>query len=239
MIIEYILLALVVFLASIVPELTGFGVATVSMAFLPLFLPLELVIPLVAIVSVTATGIVALTTKSKEIIKYILPLVLGSVVGVILGMIFLELINEDILKTILGAFLMVYSLYGLLNKNTFFPSNKMIGGVVGLVAGFFASLFNIHGPLVGIYSSANKNLSKVQIKDLIATYMFFAGLFTVIGHSLSGRMTYDVLWRALFVLPFLLLGLVVGRKLFNKIDVRLIKKTVYIIIFFAGISFIF
>jgi hypothetical protein len=236
--IEYLFLALIVFLAGIIPELTGFGVATISMALLSLFLPLELVIPLVAIISLVATGIVAFTTKTKGILKHILPLMLGSVFGVFLGMIFLKSINEDFLKLVLGVFLVLYSFYGLLNKSAIFPNGKVTGVVTGLVSGFFASLFNIHGPLIGVYSSSTKNLSKIQIKDFIATHMFFSGIFTVMGHGLSGRMTTDVFFYALLSLPFLLLGLIVGKKMFDKIDVLWVKRVVYIMIFFAGISFL-
>lgn len=236
--IEYIFLALVIFLAGVVPELTGFGVATVSMALLSFFLPLELVIPLVALISMIATGTVAFTTTTKGIIKYILPLIVGSIFGVVLGMIFLKLINEDLLRIILGVFLVLYSLYALLNKNIVFPGGKIAGIITGFVAGFFASWFNIHGPLIGIYSSSTEKLSKLQIKDLIATYMFFTGSFTVIGHGLFGRMTTDVFFHALLAIPFLFAGLIVGRKLFNKIDVKWVKFGVYIVVLFAGISFL-
>jgi len=238
MTIEFILLALIFFLAGVTPEITGFGVATVSMALLPFFLPLDLVIPLVAIISVIATGIVALQTKTKGITKYILPLIVGSSIGVFLGMIFLLSINEAMLQTALGAFLVLYSLFAFFYRGHFLPMGKMIGGITGVVAGFFAASFNVHGPLVGLYSASNGDLSKIQTKDLIATYMFIAGSFTVIGHTVSGRMTGTVLLYVLFALPFVFLGLKVENTMFKKIHVNWVKRGVYIFVFISGLSFL-
>jgi len=206
MVFEYILLALIFIIAGITPELTGFGVATISMSFLPFILPLHIALPLVAIASVFATGIVAFQTRTQKIMKHILPLFIGSLVGVIIGMFFLKSAQEDTLRTMLGVFLISYALFGMFFKGHFLPvNNKKFGGIIGLVAGFFGASFNIHGPLVGLYSTSNDNFSKMQTKDFMATYMFFTGLFTVGGHVISGRVTSEVLWYGLFSMPFPLL----------------------------------
>jgi hypothetical protein len=234
-----IYLALIFFLAGIVPELTGFGVATISMAFLSFILPLTIAIPLVAIISVIATGIVAFQTKTSGIIKYVLPLFVGSVVGVLLGMIFLNLISEDILKLSLGIFLVFYAFFGIFLKGHFLPMGKVGGGVVGLIAGFFGASFNIHGPLVGLYSSSSNNLSKNQTKDLIATYMFATGILTVAGHTIFGRINGEVLLRVIFALPFILAGLAVGKRIFKKISIIWVKRGVYAFVLVAGIVLLF
>jgi hypothetical protein len=236
---EYLLFALIFFLAGITPELTGFGVATVTMALLPFILPLSLAIPLVAIISVAATGIVALQTKTHENAKYLLPLLIGSGTGVFLGMIFLKSIDENFLQIALGIFLTVYALYGLFFKGHFLPTGKTTGAITGLIAGFFGASFNIHGPLVGLYTSVNGQFSKKEIKDLIATYMFFTGFMTIIGHTISGRITGEVLLYVLFALPFLFAGLAVGTKIFPKIDLTRVKSGIYIFVLAAGMALLF
>jgi hypothetical protein len=233
---EYLYFAIIVFFAGVAPELTGFGVATVSMALLPFFLPLSVAIPLVAIISSTATGIVALRTKTRNLLKYLRPLLIGSAFGVILGMLFLYFLDEQSLTTILGVFLIAYSLYGLVFKGHFLPKGKIVGTATGIVAGFFGASFNIHGPLVGLYSSSNDDLSKIEIKDLMATYMFFTGLFTIFGHTIAGRISGNVLLYALFALPFLFAGLMVGRVIFNKINVIWVRRGIYLFVLAAGIA---
>jgi hypothetical protein len=232
---EYAYFAIIFFIAGIAPELTGFGVATISMALLPFLLPLSVAIPLVAIISATATGIVALRTKTRNLLKYMRPLLIGSAIGVTLGMIFLHLLDEQLLTVVLGIFLIVYALYGLFFKGHFLPTGNVTGTTTGLVAGFFGASFNVHGPLVGLYSSSNGDLSKAEIKDLMATYMFVTGLFTIFGHTIAGRVTGDVLVYALFALPFLLVGLAVGKRIFKKVNIVWIKRGIYLFVLAAGI----
>jgi len=233
---EYLYFAIIFFLAGVVPELTGFGVATISMALLPFLLPLSIVIPLVAITSATATGIVALQTKTRNLLKYLRPLLIGSAFGVILGMVFLHLLNEKLLTTLLGIFLVLYALYGLFFKGHFLPKGKIVGTATGIVAGFFGASFNVHGPLVGLYSSSNDDLSKMEIRNLMATYMFFTGIFTIIGHTISGRISGDVLLYVLFALPFLLAGLMVGKAIFKKVRVIWVKRGIYLFVLAAGLA---
>ena len=233
---EYIILASIFILAGIVPELTGFGVATVSMALLPFVLPLPVAIPLVAIISMITTGIVSFQVKTRGLWKYILPIVGGSAIGVPLGMLFLNWINTNLLQTILAVFLMAYALYGLLIKHAFLPSNHYRSGIVGLVAGFFSASFNIHGPLVGAYVSRNKRLNGDGTKDVIATYMFISGIFTVAGHTIAGRVTEDVLFPLLLAVPALCVGLFIGSKIFEKLHIEIVRKIIYIFIFFAGLA---
>lgn len=232
---DFLYLSFVFLLAGFVPELTGFGVSTVMMVLLPFVLPLHVVIPLVALISVIATGIVAFFTKTQNLKKRLLILLSGSVVGVPLGMFFLNETHETILKIVLGVFLIFYSFIGLTVKKPIIPSSTIAGGIMGVVAGFFGSVFNINGPLVGIYSSGDSRLNKSEIKDLVATYMFFTGVFTVAGHWYFGRVTNEVLGDFLFSLPFLFIGLYVGSKVFRKVNTVWVRKLVYSAAFVAGV----
>ncbi len=229
--------ALAFFLAGVVPELTGFGVATVSMPILSLVMPLSLVIPLVAIISMCATGVVAWQSKTEGKYSRIALLVFGSVIGVPIGMVFLNVIEEQTLSIVFGVFLVVYALYGLFAKEYLLPKNKVSGTLVGLMAGFFGASFNIHGPLVGLYSVSD-NSSKQEIKGLTAAYMFVSGIFTVVGHLLSGRITQEVLYYMLFSLPFLFIGLIVGAKFSKRISVSWIKYGIYLFVLGAGLVLI-
>ncbi len=233
---QYIYFALAFFLAGAVPELTGFGVATVSMPILSLVMPLSVIIPLVAIISMAATGIVAWQGRTGGKYTKILALVLGSAVGVPLGMLFLHVISEQWLSLIFGMFLIAYALYGLLAHKHFLPRTKAVGGFVGLIAGFFGAVFNIHGPLVGLYEANDEDKTKQEIKGLTAAYMFISGIFTVTGHYISGRITPEVLYYTAFSFPFLAIGLAVGTMFSKQLSVDWIKKVIYIFVLCAGIA---
>lgn len=235
----YVYFGLAFFLAGVVPELTGFGVATVSMPILSMVMPLEVVIPLVAVISMVATGIVAVQDRAEGMYKQIAALVVGSAIGVPLGMLFLNIVDEQMLSMIFGSFMIIYALYGLFAHEHFLPRSKTIGGLVGSVAGFFGAAFNIHGPLVGLYAANDtQHDSKQEIQGLTAAYMFISGIFTVFGHFVSGRITLEVLQYAAFSLPFLFVGLAVGTKFSHRLNVTLIKYGIYVFVFAAGVTLV-
>ncbi|MGM0629476.1 MAG: sulfite exporter TauE/SafE family protein [Patescibacteria group bacterium] len=235
---EIVAIFITFILAGIATELTGFGVATISMALLPFFFPVSVAVPVVVMISTTSTGIVALKTKTTGLWKHMLSLVAGSAIGVPLGILMLNNLNEDLLKVVLAIFLITYSVYGLLKRQTFIKATVIKSTVVGTIAGFSSALLSIHGPIVGSYSSANKSFNRNETRDIIATYMFFAGVFTVAGHYLSGNITDEVVNNFLYALPFLLLGILIGSIIFKKMNELSVRKFIYIFILAAGMLMI-
>jgi len=231
----------VFFLAGLVLEVTGFGVATVAMSLLLFVLPPIVVIPLVAIVALFSSGLVAYRIKNKNVIRKIIPLLAGVVFGVPMGMLLLDYLNPLALSVIVGIFLIAYSIYGLLNlKHPLrFHGNQKSGFAVGALAGFFNASFNIDGPLVALYQSGDYGVEANDFKDTIATHMFFTGLFTVIGHTLSGRLNFEVLKFLPFAIPAIIVGFYVGQLIFAKIGRKSVKEAIYLLVLISGLSILF
>lgn len=227
-------------MAGIGAEIVGFGISAISMALLPLILPLSTAIPLVAAVSVVATGIVAWHTKTKNLTKPLTPLLIGSVLGIPLGLQLLDLIPEKTLALLLGWLLVFAGSYSLLNgKKSKLKLKGWAGILIGILAGFFGASLNVNGPLVGMYSANNGRLSKYKNKDLIVTYMFITGLFVVAGHFLAGRLTVEVWKDFAFAMPGLGLGLWLGNLLFKKIKSVVLRQVIYLFVIIAGLALVF
>ena len=223
---ELIIVFFVFTLAGLVGALTGFGVATVAMILLPFFLPLSLALPVVAMASTLATGIIAVRTATPSIVRKVAPLLFGSAVGVSFGMLQLAQMDEQTLRIIIAAALLAIAVLGLMRKRIHFSPRKRYGLVMGLLGGFFSASFNIHGPLVALYAAA-RGEHKREMRGLIAVYMFLTGLFTVTGHALAGSVTIEVLRSFFLSVPFLLLGLLLGRRLFHVFEEDTARRFVY------------
>lgn len=235
---QYLFFALAFLLAGVGVELIGFGVSAILMSILPFILPLSSAIPLVAVISLLATAIVAIKTKTHNLYEYLLPLFAGSLVGVPLGIFFLGHTGKESLSVILGVLLIAYGFYSLLSKKNFLKVGKVGGFIVGVLAGFFGASFNVNGPLIRMYSAADESLSKHENKDLAATYIGITGVFVVLGHLFSGRITEEVIRYFFFSVPFLFLGLFLGGRLFRKINPVWIKRIIYVFVFAAGVNLI-
>jgi uncharacterized protein len=230
---------IIIFILSVLAlELTGFGVATVSMSLLLLFLDPLLTIPLVAIAALVATGFLAWRIKEKKTWKRIKPLFIGVLFGVPLGALLLNYINHDLLKLSIAIFFIIYSVYGLFFskfKTALFNKNKITSAIIGFFAGFFNSTVNIDGPLVALYESSDIKENTNGYKDAIATYMFFTGILTVFSHLLAGRITKELIFLLPYVISALIIGIFIGHKLFSKINGTYLKKIIYFFVLFSGL----
>jgi len=235
---EIFYIIIIFILSGLALELTGFGVATVSMSLLLLFLDPLLAIPLVAIAALVATGFLAWRIKEKNTWKRIKPLFIGVIFGVPLGVLMLSYINHDLLKLSIAIFFVIYSIYGLFFskfKTAIFNKNKITSAIIGFLAGFFNSTVNIDGPLVALYESSDIKKNTNGYKDAIATYMFFTGILTVSGHLLAGRITKELIFLLPYDIPALIIGIFIGHKLFSKINGASLKKIIYFFVLFSGL----
>jgi uncharacterized protein len=235
---EIFYIIIIFILSGLALELTGFGVATVSMSLLLLFLDPLLAIPLVAIAALIATGFLAWHIKEKNTWKRIKPLFIGVIFGVPLGILMLSYINHDLLRLFIAIFFVIYSIYGLFFskfKTTLFNKSKITSAIIGFFAGFFNSTVNIDGPLVALYESSDIEKNINGYKDVIATYMFFTGILTVSGHLLAGRITKELIFLLPYVIPSLIIGILIGHKLFSKITGIYLKKIIYFFVLFSGL----
>ncbi len=232
---NYLFISIIFFFAGIEAELLGFGISTISMSLLPYVLPLSSVIPLVAVISVIATGVIAYRTKTKDLSKYLKPLWIGSIVGIPLGLVFLRFIGEKPLSITLGLLLIFSAFYHLTihKKDSFI--NKISGSLIGFIAGFFGAAINVNGPLLALFPPKGVN-SKMKKKDIITTYMFFTGIFVIIGHILAGNIKSKIFTYLIYSIPSLFLGILIGEKIDKKINRKTLRVLIGIFVIGSGIK---
>ena len=110
---QYIISFIIIFFSALVQAVTSFGSALVSMSFLPLLLPLNIVTPLVAMNGTFITALNFLRLHQHFDPKKIKPLVIGALPGIPVGIYFLVNTSEEIIKTVLAIVILAYSLYSL------------------------------------------------------------------------------------------------------------------------------
>jgi len=230
---EFVLITLIVFLAAFIQSLSGFGSALVAMPLLVLIMNIKTATPLVALYSFVIGIILFLQLKKHFDIKKPLPLIIGSVFGVPIGIYALKLINENIIKLILGGSLTAYSLYILIRKEVHFNMSKKWGYMFGFIAGCFGGAFNANGPPAIIYTTLQK-WKKHEIKVTLQSYFLSAGIIIIAMHAISGITTLLVLKYFFIFLPALLLGIFLGHHFYEKIDKKVFNKIIYGILFILG-----
>ena len=109
----------VVFLATLIRSAFGFGEALVAVPLLALIMPVKVATPLAVLLSTTVAAVILVQDWRKVHVQSAWRLVLPTLVGIPLGLLLLRNASEQLVKAILAAVILSFSLYSLLGRMRF------------------------------------------------------------------------------------------------------------------------
>ena len=233
----YIAVGSVLFLAGFTQGLSGFGAILLSLPLLAVFLDIKTVIPLTALAAQAITLVVLFQLKQHLDWKKILPLVVGAVPGILVGVYFLKRMDRGVIHWILGATLIVYSLYSLLlgkNKPTL---RERWAYLFGFLGGCLGGAFSAAGPPVIVYTSLCA-WGKDQIKVTLQGYFLISGMMVVLAHALNGLTTPPVVRFFAAGLPLLFLGTYIGGRFYGRINEIAYRRLMMVLLAGLGVLMI-
>ncbi len=226
------------FFAEIIGTIAGFGSSTILLPLSLFFFNFTTALALVAFFhlfgNLSRVGFFRGGLDKNTIIKFGIPSVIFSLLGAVL----VSYIPQDLLKGILGIFLLVYSLIFLWKEDfkireSFF--NTLLGGSL---SGFLAGLIGTGGALRGAFLTSF-NLSK---EKYIATSAFIAIVVDatrIPTYLKEGFLQSSYNWYLLFLLPIAIGGSFIGKIVVEKVPQKSFKKVVLIAILLISIKFIY
>lgn len=235
---KIIYIALLTLLASLIGTMVGFGISTIMIPVLLMFLPLPQTLLLVGIIhwfnDIWKMLLFRGGIRWRLFLAFGLPGILTSFIGSSLSL----KVPPEILSRILGVFLIAYVLFIIFNRT--FKLNQRLSVAVsgGALTGFFAGIFGIGGEINAVALSAF-NLEK-------AVYVATAGAISFMIDS-TRIMTYirggiglepAILSGFLIFIPASLIGAMIGKKGVEKIPQEKFRNFVAIFIFLLGLKLV-
>jgi len=224
---SFITIALILFVASFLQGLTGFGFALISMPLLSLIIDIREAIPLCAIFGLLISLYLMYQLKDHVIVFELKRLIVGALVGIPIGVYFLAHTGPVLLQTILAIIIITFvtlTLSGILKP---IGLDRKWGYLFGSLSGILGGAFNTGGPPVLVYvylQGWDKNKQKASLSG----YFVVTAAFVVVSHAITGITTLHTLSYLLYFLPFVLFGLMFGSRLFNRISSGIYSKMVLI-----------
>lgn len=232
-----VLLTIGIFTGFFVQTITGFAGALIALPFLLFVMPLPDAIGYLSIFYMISTPF-HVYKEWKYIDKLLLKkLALSSFFGLLIGIIVLSYGQPTILKKGLGIFILLFVLHNILSNKEIQIVSKM-KFFFGFLGGFFSGVFSTGGPL---YLVIVKNETS-DVKIMRATMFGVLGLITVMRIpvlAFEGILTVDQLYNSLYVLPFFILALVLGKKVYLKLNEMILKRIMLGLLFLSGMVLVF
>ena len=234
----FTLFVLAAFAGGFVSGFSGFAMGlVVSGVWLHIITPIQTA-ALIAGYGLLTQGYGILKLRQALDWPKIWPLVLGTTIGIPIGVTLLTYLNPVYLRFGVGVLLVLYTIYGLARPafkpiKIGIPADIGIGIANGLVGGLTGL-----GGIISTLSCQWRGWSKDVQRAVFQPVLFAAFVVISISMAVTGAFTTETLKLYGLGLPFLLVGLWSGFKLYGKIDDEMFRKVVLILILLAGLSLI-
>jgi len=222
---HFIVIAIIIFLASFVQGFSGFGFALVSIPLLTLFIDIKTAVPLGALCGFVVNIYLSIGLKQHFNFSELRKIILGSILGIPIGVMILNLGSPDFLKIILGIFVVSFVILNLAKVVQPREVSSNWGYLAGILSGFFGGAFNTNGPPILIYFLL-KGWDKVKQKAMISGFFLVTSAIIVSSHIISGITTADILFEFIKLLPIVIVGIWLGTVLFKYVSTELFNKIV-------------
>lgn len=231
-----ILFFVAAYVSEIVGTIAGFGSSTVFLPLALLFFDFKTALVLVAILHIFGNiGRISFFRHGLDR-RVLLMFGVPSVVLTFIGALLVSHLPQDVLKGVLGVFLVVYAGIsfwrgGLHVKPTL--QNSMLGG--GL-SGFLAGLIGTGGALRGAFLTAF-GLPKERFIATAAAIALAVDLTRIPVYVAEGFLGNQYYWYIPFLLIMALAGSFTGKQVVKRIPQKKFKSIVLVTILVVGLKF--
>ncbi len=218
----------------------GFGYALVSISLLPFLIGVKIAIPMVALQVPFFQGFMLYRLRRHVNIRLVLPLVLGLILGTPLGVYLLHILSEVTIRKLLGSMILLHSVWSIRRAS---PAAKLIdNNTWGLLAGFLSGVIGgailASGPIVMVYLTL-RGLSKERLKGSFLVWSMAQACLLIPFYALSGILTSKVFLWGLITVPFASLGVLIGIRLFNRLNEQAFYRLIIIFLTVIGVRMLF
>lgn len=225
---------------GLVNGLTGFGTGLTALTFWLYVVPPVVAAPMVVICSVV--GQLQTLPKIWHAISWrrVMPFIIGGLLGVPVGTWLLPGVPVAAFKLFIGVFLICFCGFMLLRGRAF---NITFGGraadtVIGFVGGVLGGIAGLSGAPTTIWAGL-RGWDKDEKRSIFQAFNLTILAIAFFSQWAGGLMTREVGWMALIALPGTLVGVWIGRRLYEKLDVRGFDRVVYIVLLCSGVAMIY
>lgn len=233
---EILLYIVVVFMAFLIQSISGFGSSLFAVPLLTFLLPLEQVIPILLVYSVSQNAYIAFKDRGhiefKNIFKELIVIALGLPVGII----FLNIVDENTAVKVLGVIILVIGIMKIVQTTRKIEVVKKKFDLMKLfIGGSIQGAFTTGGPFIAMYYDG-KGTSKTEFRGSMCFLWAVINSILILQKIAGGSYTSEILHYIGLGALALIAGTFLGSKLHYKISEYYFSLGIYSLLIFSGIS---
>lgn len=208
----------VLFFSTLTRSTLGFGDALVAMPLLAVLLGMQTATPLVALVSTLISLMILVRNWHIVDFRMTWRLIVAAACGVPVGLFYLTRVPESMTQMLLGLLLIGFCLYNLRRPSSSKTRvSRHTAYAFGFAAGALGGAYNTVGPMLVMYGHL-RGWPPEQFRATLQSCFFPAYGSIVIGHSLAGLITPQIMYDFVLSLPLICLAIYLGGRLHSSIS---------------------
>lgn len=243
----YFAISFILFLSAFIHGVVGFAFALTALPLLALVFSVKEAVPLMALYSLIVNIVMLVLMKEKNIFRVPFIFLFSILFGVVIGIHGFILVSEIFLRVLLFVTILLFLIlefykikveHGNYRKYTDVINVELFKHPFSLISGFIAGLLggllNTPGPPLIIclsFFKLNKNLFKATLQLILA----FTAFSAVLNHFIVGNITSKTLKLFILNMPFVLIGLFLGQKLYNRLTTKFYYYLVNLMLLISGV----
>lgn len=228
-------IAIINFLATLSQTVVGFGAPLISMPFMIVWLGAKTATPLSALVGLLTSVFVLIYYRSHFNLQAVIKLLAAAVIGVPVGTYLLNLVDARSLKILLGVIVIGYAFYSLASPKLPKLQGKFWEYVFGFFAGIMGGALNTSGPIVVIYASF-KQWKPEEFRSNLQGFFIVTNIVIMVSHYLSGNLDSQFAANVGWAIGGMLVAIVVGLVISSRVNEKIFRTLVIIVLIASGIQ---
>lgn len=216
----------ILLVATIVRAALGFGEALLSVPLLALLMPVDQAAPIAVLVSITIALVVLVLDWRSVHFGSAGRLILSTLFGIPLGLWLLTSVSEAIVKGILAAVILAFSLHAILAKGGYKLHDDRLAWLFGFQAGILGGAYGMNGPPLAVYGSL-RGWRPQQFRATLQAYFLPASIIGMGGYYFAGLWTSNVNHYFGLSLPAVVIGTLGGRLIGRRIEAQRFRLYVH------------
>lgn len=224
----------IIFISAFVQGMTGFGFSLVAMPFLTMFLPLQIIVPILVICSLVLNIIIFMRIKGGLHIKRIVIMFVVGMLSTPIGVYLLTVVDEVLLKGAVGVLIVITSIILMKGIHLEFSNKRLTYAVTGFLSGVLNGSVSLSGPPV-VLMLVNEGEEKNDFKKNISGYFLALNIITIPSLMIGGLVVTEVVNYSFAGILTLIAGALLGIKIGERIDSDSFKRIVLFMIMAMGL----
>ena len=228
---QHLMPMLIIFGASFVQSITGFGLIIIAAPFLLVFYDAKLTILLVQCVAFCSNLVQTPLLYKEANMKMVGWLALGTCIGLPAGIFVYHSFSNDSLKIIVSVAILAFLLITHFCHPKIHESSRN-STITGALSGIMSTTTGMGGPPLVIYF-AYTNFTPRMLRATCIVFFFFGNISTLVAFIMSGVGLMPAIEEAVYLLPGLAVGLLAGHMAFSHVSAGMFRRIVFGILYLA------